>query len=196
MSKLRLNNEKREFLLQKAYELVRPKKQIQAEEKAYQQMLERLKNVVAKLVTEQDLKSLLKFDLAEKNHELAFYVEGVSGQIHNEYITLKKEDALMLPVYCSHWQYHAAFMGTHKIDSPFMKSVLKWKAAVEATNKEEKLNREDVRSLINPARFLEDITPVWEGAEHYRSELDTNKCALSVLSDYKVERIKELVKSA
>lgn len=195
MSKLRLNNDKREFLLEKAYEIVEPKKEIEAEKKAYQSFLDQLQTEAAKVVSEQDIKSLLKFDLAKKNECVAFYVEGVSGQIHQKKVTLKKGDEIMLPIHSERWNNHSTYLGTYKVTSPLIKRLNKWEEAKEATKDKREENRRDMRALINPAKTLEDITAVWEGAEKYRAEIDASKGhALCVLSDEKVAHIKQLTK--
>lgn len=190
MPKTRLNKEKREILLTHAIEQMKPTEQIEAVDKAYLAMHKELIKQHNRLFPENELKVFRKHGLLKKRSYIKMYITYEGRSSSHQTIELQGDDTLEMPMD----GYASIPLGEFKNTTKLVKLVS------QLTKKESKLgsiNRQihtDMSTLINTAKYYEDVVEVWDGAKDKESCMITQNMAVSALSDESMERIKSYQK--
>ena len=187
--KTRLNKKTRGLLVTHAVNTIKPEKEIVAEEKAYQAMLDELTIQYCHTYPPEDLKVLNKHECLKERRCVLFYVTHKDRNTESRSVDLRDGDGFKL-VRRSTFRDSEVCTVTNR--SKLVKLVKAWEKAEEALNDAKQAIRRDMVALINTSRTFEDVITVWEGAEELRDQVCAKNYALSTLDTGTIQRIKKL----
>lgn len=190
MPKTRLNKEKREILLDHAIEQMKPTEQIEAVDKAYLAMHKELTKQYNRLFPEDELKVFRKHGLLKKKSYMKMYVTYDDRSSSHQTIELQGDDTFEMP----REGYGSIPLGEFKNLTKLVKLTNKLKDEKADLGRIKRQIHNDMSTLINTARYYEDVVEVWDGAKDKESCMITQNMAVSALSDESIERIKSYQK--